>query len=253
MINERTIELINGGLDGELNDRQREELEAVLKESEAARDYRDQLVSLDEVLASQAPLEPPPEWHADIVSRISLPAPRAWFRLGQVPVSARYGLTAAAGLLLAVGLYEFRPGLLGNGELDQMVGTIMRPDHRAEGVTLDSFNFKLDQVSSSVSLVQRNGSLILDVTLDSGEPVEITVDFTSDGLKFDAIAQMKSDLKSIEFADQAIQVTGSGQQHFAVLLHRDDAQPVNHEARIGLRFSSNGELVTEGSLVTRQP
>ncbi|NND43932.1 MAG: hypothetical protein HKN58_01315 [Xanthomonadales bacterium] len=254
MINERTIELINGGLDGELNERQREELESALRESEGAQAFKAELEALDRVLAEQEPLDLPAGLHESTMSRISLPQPTfTWPRLAAIPGFMRYGLTAAAGLLLAVGLYEFRPGSLGEGEVENMVGTIMKGDRGTPNVTLDTFSFDLGELSSSVNLVQRDDALVLDVTLMSAEPIELTVDFTSDGLMFDAIAQMQSDLKSIEFADQAIQVTGHGQQHFAVLLHRDDAQPVNEEARIGLRFLSNGELVKEGTLSTRKP
>ena len=254
MINERTIELINGGLDGELNERQTEELEAALRESAAGREYQARLHEFNELLSSEPPLEPPAELHDSIVSQIKLPEPAfAWLRLSIVPGYARYALTAAAGLLLAVGLYEFRPGALGGGELEHMVGTMMRTDREHKGVTLDAFSFEMGQVSSSVRLVEQDEALVLDVILESAEPFEITVDFTSDGLMFDAIAQLQSDLKSIEFADQAIQVKGHGRQHFAVLLHRDVARPVDHEARIGLRFLSNGELVKEGTLGTRKP
>lgn len=254
MINERTIELINGGLDGELNEHQTEELEAALRESEAARAYRAELLAMNELLEGEGPLEPPALLHRRIVDAIALPEPAlAWYRLSWMPGVLRYGLTAAAGLLVAVGLYELRPGSLDGGEVDNMVGTIMRGSPETPGVTLDEFSFDLGELSSSVSLVQREDALVLDVTLVSLEPVELTVDFTSDGLMFDAIAQMESDLNSIEFADQAIQVTGHGRQHFAVLLHRDAAQPVSDEARIGLRFTSNGLLVKEGTLLSRQP
>lgn len=252
MINERTIELINSELDGELNERQREELEAALRESEGAREFQEELEALDQVLSGVDPLELPEGLHEQTLDRISLPQPAlAWLRFSRIPGFMRYGLTAAAGLLLAVGLYEFRPGSMGEGEVENMVGTIMRGDRDTPSVTLDTFSFELEGVSSSVQLVQREDALVLDVTLMSAEPIELTVDFTSDGLMFDAIAQMQSDLKSIEFADQAIQVTGHGRQHFAVLLHRDEAQPVSEEARIGLRFLSNGALVREGTLKTQ--
>ena len=172
------------------------------------------------------------------------------FSFVSFPGFVRYGLTAAAGLLIAVGLYEFRPGVIESGDLDKMVGTIMR-DQQVQGVTLDQFSFDIEQLSSSVMLLQREGGLVLEVSLDSEDPVEITMDFTSEGLMFDAIAQTESDLSSIEFADQAVQVKGSGRQHFAVMLHREDAQALNAEASIKLQFSRNGQLVREGILLTR--
>ena len=96
MINERTIELINCGLDGELNERQQEELEAALRESEVARAYQAKLMELNGVLANEPPVEPPPGLHANIVRQIKLPEPSfGWFGLPKAPGVMRYGLTAA--------------------------------------------------------------------------------------------------------------------------------------------------------------
>lgn len=253
MINERIEDLVQTDLDGELAEPVREELESALAGSEAARQLQGELQELRETLSDVEPLEPPPGLHKRIVDGIVLPGnPGRGFSFLQFPGFVRYGLTAAAGLLLAVGLYEFRPGAFPAGDLDNMVGTIMK-DQQVQGARLDSFSFDVENLSSTVSLLERDDGLVLEVQLDSQEPIEITMDFTSDGLMFDAIAQMQSDLNSIEFADQAVQVKGKGRQHFAVMLHREEAATVSDEASIKLQFSRNGNLVKEGVLLSRKP
>lgn len=253
MINERIEYLVNADFDGELDEKNREELESALAGSEEARILQKDLRLMDQALSELEPEELPDQMHKQIVENIVLPGnPGRGFFFLQFPGFVRYGLTAAAGLLLAVGLYEFRPGSIESGDLDNMVGTIMK-DRQVQGVKLDSFSFEIDQFSSTASLLERDDGLVLEVLLDSADPIEITMDFTSDGLMFDAIAQMQSDLKSIEFADQAVQVKSHGRQHFAVMLRREDATTVSDEASIKLQFSRNGNLVKEGVLLSRKP
>jgi hypothetical protein len=255
MIDERTTELINAEYDGELDEAGRVELNAILEQSAPAREYREGLQAFGDVMDNEPPLELPEGLHRQIVERVSLPAPAVRFRFADIPGFVRYGMAAAAGLLLTVGIYESRGGLPGveemGADVGSMVGTIMRNDRAEEEVTLDALIFDQEEISSAIRLQRRDGALVLDVLLDAKDPVDITVDFTSDGLQFDAIAQTQSELQSIEFADQAIQVKGHGRHHFAILLHRDRDQAADSEASIKLRFSSNGRLIKEGSLVTR--
>jgi len=256
MIDERIKELVQAGVDGELGSQEQAELDAVLAESAEARQLREELLGLNSLLDDVAPPDWPEGLHRRIVERIELPRAKAGLpavlsRLGLVPGFVRYGLAAAAGLVLTVGIYESQRDSLVEHDIGSMVGTIMRNDRAAVEETLDALIFDLDQVSSAVRLQRRDGALVLDVLLDAKDPVDITVDFTSDGLQFDAIVQTRNELQSIEFADQSIRIKGHGQHHFAVLLHRDSDRAVDSEASIGLRYSSEGRLLKEGAVVTR--
>jgi hypothetical protein len=255
MINERITELIHSGLDGELGEPEQAELNSALEASAEAREYMKGLEVFSNLLDQESSLELPDGLHREIVENISLPAASNGFSFAAIPGFVRYGLAAAAGLVMTVAIYENQQGGPGGTEfgadVGSMVGTIMRNDRAEVEETLDTLIFDLDRVSSTVRLQRRDGALVLDVLLDAKDPIDITVDFTSDGLKFDAIAQTQSELQSIEFADQAIQVKGHGRHHFAVLLHRESDLANNSEAKITLRFTSNGELLREGSLVIK--
>jgi hypothetical protein len=255
MIDEHTIELINTGIDGELAESRKAELDTILENSDEARQLHSELTEFSGILENEEPLDLPDGLHRKIVESISLPAASRNFSFTAIPGFIRYGLAAAAGLVLTVGIYESQQGGPGsidmNADVGSMVGTIMRNDKVEVEETLDTFIFDIEQLSSTIRLQRRDGALALDVLLDSKDPVDITVDFTSDGLQFDAIAQAQGELQSIEFADQAIQVKGQGQHHFAVLLHRDSDLAVSGGAKIELRFASNGEIVKEGTLVIK--
>ncbi len=112
------------------------------------------------------------------MQQVSLPAASQGSRFGDIPGFVRYGLAAAAGLVLTIGLYEYRSGATAEQDINSMVGTIMQKDGDSDEVTLDAFAFDFDSISSVVSLQRRNGALVLDVQLDSRVPVDITVDFT---------------------------------------------------------------------------
>ncbi len=242
MIDERTRELIHAGLDGELGEGEKEALRQALSASDEAREYQASMEELDAFLTRVPNQEPPASMHASIMNSIQLPGRRRGglaFGFGQFPGFVRYGFAVAAGLLLAIGMYEYRPGTDGAPDMTSMVGTIMPGRTALEGERLDGFSFEIDQLSSEVALVRREDALVLDMQLDAAGPISVTVDFAGEGLQFDAIAQMQSDLDSIEIADRNIRIQANGRQHFAVMLHSDPLQLAN--ARILLNWSSQGK------------
>ena len=237
MIDDRTIELINAGIDGELDAADREELERALSESEEARAYQAQMRELESFLDRVPNREPPETLHSDIVRSIELPRGRAggWLTgFSRFPGFMRYGLATAAGLLLAVGMYEYRPGTGAVDDLSMVSGTML-PGRNVQDVKLDEARFELESVSSEVSLLRRGDSLVLDVQVDASEPVSLAMEFSGPALQFDAITQMESELDSIEIADHVIRIDARGRQHFAVVLHHDESKP---EARVLMYWSS---------------
>lgn len=255
MIHERITELIHSGLDGELGKSERSELDLILQSSAEARDYLEELESLSDLLGQEDVLDLPDGLHREIVASVQLPA-KTGFSFKDVPAFIRFALAAAAGLVMTVGVYESQLDGPGGAELgtdvNSMVGTIMHKERAEVEGTLDMLTFDLEKISSTVRLQRTDGQLVLDILLDAKDPVDITAHLTSDGLLFDSVTQTQSELKSIELTDQAIQFKGQGRHHFAVLLHRNRDLADNLKASIDLRFTSNGELIKEGSLVTKE-
>jgi hypothetical protein len=244
MIDDHNKNLIHAGLDGELDESGQAELQQLLDTSPQARDYHDQMLNLNAFLERVPDPELPEDLHGSIMNAISLPAARRRrlsFGFSQFPGFVRYGLATAAGLLLAIGMYEYSPRLDGMPDQSSMVGTIMPGQNQAPAVVLDSFAFDLEPLSSEIDLLRRDANLVLDVQLNSAAAVHVTVDFKGNGLAFDAIAQMDSDLQSIEVADHTVRITSIGRQHFAVLLHQDPGAPV--DARLLVNWHIDGKVL----------
>ncbi|MDH3767670.1 MAG: hypothetical protein OES99_04365, partial [Gammaproteobacteria bacterium] len=100
MIEERTMELINDAMDGELSEAEQAELAGRLAQSEEARNYQTGMNELD-VLLQELPNQPmPEELHRNIIHNIKLadrPTMRPLSRIGNWSGFVRYGFAAAAG------------------------------------------------------------------------------------------------------------------------------------------------------------
>lgn len=252
MINERTIELIHAGLDGELEEAGEAELRKVLEESEEARHYHSELRRLSVFLDKVPDQDMPEGLHARITADISLPARtpiNSVLTFGQLPAFLRYGFAAAAGLVLAVAIYEQREELRVPADYSGMVGTMTSSGPEGVRKELDTLSFDVDGASGDVSLERRNGSLVLQVELDAVKPLDFTFDFSDDGLEFEAFAQVASRLESVQYADGVLRGRANGrQQRFAVLLHPAGAEAAGSGSRIDLEFSRQGTAIHTGWL-----
>ena len=117
-------------------------------------------------------------------------------------------------------------------------------------MVLDRTSFKLEQLSTEVSLSRQAGQLMLEVRMNASEPVDALVEFGSAGLSFDAVAQMQSDLDSIEVAQGSLRIAAEGRQHFTVLLHPGPDSVA--EARLRVDWSSHGKLLKSSELTVKQ-
>ncbi|MBT8135548.1 MAG: hypothetical protein KJO54_00910 [Gammaproteobacteria bacterium] len=249
MIDERTRELINGALDGELTDAELKEMDQNLAMSAEARRYLAGMSDLDSFLKNLPAEALPDEVHGNILRNVTLPAasaPAPHTSRAGMPVLLRYGFATAAGLLLAVGIYRYMPQAAAPGDLEQMIGT-MAPGN---AVAIDTFSFESADVGGSASLHLRDDTLVLSITIDSVNPIDIDIDFAGTSLEFEALAKTDNDLESFEYATRAISARSRGRQNFAVVLQRN-AATTDKDGAIRLDFTSNGILIHQGTLVPR--
>lgn len=249
MIDERTRELINGALDGELTDAELKEMDQQLATSAEARRYLAGMSDLDSFLKNLPAEALPDEVHGNIVRNVTLPAASAsatHTSPAGLPVFLRYGFAAAAGLLVAVGLYRYAPQLTAPGDLEQMIGTMVPGD----AVALDTFTFESADVAGSASLQRRDDALVLGIRIDSVNPIDINIDFAGTSLEFDGLAKTDNELESFEYATQGIRARSRGRQNFAVVLQHN-AAATDKDGAIRLDFTSDGMLIHQGTLVPR--
>jgi anti-sigma factor RsiW len=255
MSDERVLELLSAAADGELNDAEQTELDGLLEASPEAYRFREDLDRIGAILRKVPDRAPPEMLHDRIMRSVSLPAiqsrrPRAmpgfgWFRRTTPPVVLRYGMAAAAGLLVAAAFYESR-GIPDPADLSQLVGS-MAPARTAPDV-LDTYAFHAPGIASEVTLERRNGLFLLDIRVDSALPVDISVDLASAGVRLQALAQTEDSLESIEIEGQILQMRAHGRRQLTALLERTEVAGRQGLETINLEFSSEGMLLQRGSL-----
>jgi len=249
MIDDRIKNLINGAMDGELTDAELAEMDQHLAQSDEARRYLAGMADLDAYLKKLPEQAMPDELHTEILRNIELPVQSATVpsNAREWPGLFRYGFAAAAGLLLAVGIYQFGSESIAPGDFDQLVGT-MAP---GAAVELDSLSIETDELRSTASLERRQETMILNIQLDSAEPIELSVDFEGTSLDFQTtLEEQQSDLQVFEGGTSEVRVISQGQQKFAVFWHRADTAS-DQEGAITLEYSSDGTLIQQGTLVPR--
>lgn len=252
MTDERLLQLVSAAADGQLSDAEKEELERLLPGSAEARAFQQDLERLDAVLGDIPPATPPPDLLQRIINVV--PAGKAattgparvntrggWLQ-GLLPVPAlRYGLAAAAGLLLAVAFYE--TGQVLPGDTSQMVGTV------APAAALDRFSFRQGGVASEASLARQGDGLLLDIEVTADRPLEVEIDFGASGARIGSLVQSKGPVDSMEFTGQTLRFRATGRRQLTVQLHRNEKAGLAREASIALEYSSSGKLLRQGALI----
>lgn len=213
MIDPRTLELLNGELDGELTPAERQELETRLAGDPAARLMRAQWRQMDQALAAMPAVEPP----AGLSQRWQPAAPKA------APVSPERrrrrqwlgrGMAMAAGTLLfafAVGLSGLgRPGL----QHEALVGTIM-PLPVAAGRSVAVAQPGL-QGTISLAPGERGWDLVFD--LEASAPVAVSASYDVSVLRLDGYAGGDAGTVPFNATPGRIVFQQQGAQHLALHL-----------------------------------
>lgn len=253
MLSERALHLINAEIDGALKPGEQAELESVLSSSAEARTMRAELRKLASML-DETPEQQPPE---DLVRRIveQLPAPgrRPAFSWSAVFASFRPVPTAAAfaaGLLAAVGFYELSVYDRPTADISHMVGTIVAPRQDAEMLQRDLMELSAPGLSGTMSLDLRGDVFVVDVDVNSNQPIEIELGLAESGLAFAGLAHAGRVTAGDEFyqvSGGTLRVISQGRQSFFVFL-RQAADWNGRDREIALVVSSAGRPVVTGKL-----
>ena len=258
MLDQRIMELINAGIDGELGPHEQRELEEVLDSSPEAVTFRLELLELNNALCNMPELDPPPTLARNILEQIQLPAKHKPFKLpgflaGLNPVAS--GLAFAAGLLLAVGFYETGSSKVTHQDTVNMVGTMVASDQIKAPGKGDRLLLDLDGLSGTVSLNLSENGQALEFSLDSNQAIAIEIDLEQAGLMVIGFAQDDrgdgSLIDTLELLGGTMRVVNQGRHHFVVFLTQSpDAK--NHGKDIRIGFSQGGQQVYEDTLGSRR-
>jgi len=255
MLNERTVELIQAGIDGELGENEQSELQVALECSAEARQFHADMARIDQLIASLPDVEPPAGLTRKILDRIHLPAKRRFAGLSAVFdrswfAPASYGLAVAAGVLVAVGVVQMAPQ--DRADMSTLVGTMVSGGSDASQPVTGELNFELTQLQGQVTLKKTDEALALEFDLRSQEEVKISVDILDSGLEFGGFARQDGSvsLENIEVSEKAVTVSNRGDHQFVLFL-RHGAHSGTDLKGIGIAVSQAGTVVYRGRLESR--
>ena len=246
-INQEHIDLINADIDGEIDQTDKDALDAFLAESEEARALHGELAALCDSIESTEAASPPPHLRHVIMNSVK-PTPKVTESPGFLQVllatpALKYSATFAAGVILtlsAVSSDQFSSRAL--DDVTGLVGTIADP---IDGGLLNSVAVDTAQVAGKVSLRNAGSMLILDFDLVASGPVEIEADYGDRSIWFNGFGQLESSGTSISAKSGSVSLEMEGKRRYAVYLRNGGEQ---RGITVKLRFVAGGEVVHEASL-----
>lgn len=252
-IDQHTLDLINGGIDGELNPMEQEELDVLLAGSEEVRDIRAELETFSRLLEELPELEPPAHLQESIERQVRLPIPAEEKKQGVFGtwLSAhwlRTGFALAAGIVLTVGVYEMGSGPISDQDADNLSGTVIKSQSPGQDELLDSVQIITETLSGQVELRRNDDLFTLDVKLASDGPAGVNVNFAGRGLDFEGIIRVQDSNDVVSVVDGTIKVDSSGEQHYSLKLRRSMNTAGQDSTPLELEFFANDTLVHQAEL-----
>ena len=246
------IDLIQAELDDQLSDGQRAELDALLRESAAARADREEYRDLAGLLRQVPSRQPPDSLRQGILAQIELagrqrPAPKAW----AIPAAARTAMAFAAGIVVTIGLFRLAPVDIGPTDTRTLVGSMVRNQALNYEFPRDQMKFDLGTEQGSVELHRNNNLLVLEFELRSARPMNLELEFAGQGLQFEGFAHHSATPPMLRVSTEFIGVIASGDQSFVVFLAYASEKDAGSGASIELYFQFAGGQTHRAVLTDR--
>ena len=256
-VDQRTLDLLNRSLDGELSTAEQAELDELLAGSAELRVMNEELKALAGILDGAPEREPPEFLHNVIMSRVTASQGRP--DLAESPKSskpglfsgwlsapwARTGLAVAAGLVLTLGIYRTGSENLSPEDATSMTGTIVKD---MNGTLLDSTRFDTKLMNGKAELRHKSGFLLIDVYLEANGMAVVNLGFSGQGLEYAGINGLQGQAGDVVAANGSVSVNSSGQQHYELLLKHTAEFQKGSPTPLALEFFADDVLVHEAEL-----
>lgn len=257
-LNEQQIqELLNRGIDGELDVAEQRELDLLLASSEEIRDLNEELKAFAGFLDQVPDREPPQYLHNAIISQVRLPVPgdahtdktgffSTWFAAPWM----RTGVAVAAALMLTIGIYQTGSENLSVEDTSSMTGTIVRSPNAQTGALIDRVQFLTATMKGTAELHNEEGLLSVSVVLESEGPAVLSLGFNGQSFAYEGITGLQNSLTDVSVAEGSIHVSTAGQQNYSLLLKDISENQAGRQANfpLVLEFYANNVLVHEAEL-----
>lgn len=252
MNTERLIELINAGIDGELDEARQSELQQALDQSAEARNLQAELLAITATFSALPEREPPDDLHKNILNNVNLPsAGNRGFRHFKLSHYTGYGLALAAGFIMIVGIYQYGPRDPTAEDVSRMTGTIAQQSPAGQPGERDSLSIDLDAVNGVVTLAGSGDEFVLEFNLDTTAATSLVVEFDNEGLQFDGFIQSGNELEGARVSEGTIRISTSGKQQFALNLSRIQGAPGNAAVHVTTSMYTGGGRVHQGELTVQ--
>jgi hypothetical protein len=248
MIDDRSLELVHGAIDGENSAQEDAELRQMMESDPELRAIHQQLMELNDALDRTEPVDPPPGLRRAILDAV-VPRERrsllatilpAW----PGPVGMRYTMAAALGAVVAVVALQLAPmGGQDRPEVSDLVGTMAGYELHQSGADARIL-LNTQGISGSISGRRQDGLVVLDFDLAMQQPVEVVASFGGSGLKFNGFAQTDDAHAAIVSQGDSIVVKHDRDHRYAVFF----SAPNGAGAAIDFRFLKDGLAIHEEAL-----
>ena len=258
-IDQRTQDLLNGGVDGELDSGEQAELDGLLGESTRLHEQNKELKSLAGMLDNLPEVEPPTYLQESIERQIRLPAHSSAFKEKKgifgtwLPTHwMRTGFALAAGAVLTITIYEMGAKPMNAEDLSNLSGTIAKQQASTQGVLLDSAEIFTSTLTGSAELRSQGDLFTLDVQLISDGPTQVVVDFAGRGLEFIGVSHVQDRQDVVSVVDGSVKIAITGGQRYTMNLRKNSDYQLQSTEPLELEFFSNHLLVHEAELKVSQ-
>ena len=256
---QRTLDLLNGGVDGELSLGEQNELDSLLSGSDQLHDLNKELKSLTGLLDSLPEIDPPQYLQEAIERQVKLPVKSDHFDEKQSFFGSwltthwmRTGFALAAGAVLTIGVYEMGSRPMSAEDVNNLSGTIVDKKTSSQGELLDSINIYTETLTGSVEIRSSDDLFTLDVQLISDGPTQLVVDFAGRGLEFEGVTHMQDHQDAVSIADGLVTIASTGEQRYTMSLRRSKGYEAHTTVPLELDFFANNSLVHEARLSVSQ-
>jgi len=256
-VDQHVLDLLNGSIDGELSTAEQAELDDLLAGSARVRELNTELRALTDTLDGVPEKQPPEYLHNAIISQVRLPVaadqkPGLISKWLAAPWM-RTGLALAAGVLMTVGIYQTGSENLSPEDAARMTGTVLK---NPAGVLLDSTRFQSGAMNGNAELRSKGGLLSIDIHLESDGEALFSLGFAGQSLELVSVNGLNNPEVDVAVSDDSVKVTGSGTQHYELLLRSTAESAANSESNppgpIALEFFADSVLVHEAELDSSQ-
>jgi len=239
MTTERYIELIHGEIDGVNTSAESAELQKIVQDDDAAREFQEDMKRLAGTLNRVEDVEAPDGLRESICAQIVPQSPAAPLPFSQrvFPVASGFRVAAALAAGLVLGLL-IGPWVSNNEAAWNPTDFAGSMTPGATGSGAPQLEFEHEIVSGTVQLVEQDGRILVMFDISARSPVDLVLDYETGKAGLTGFARREGTFDSVA-RDGRFVVSGSGDLAGTVALERTDPS----ETTVRLEYRRDGELL----------